>query len=124
MAMLNLKTVIEALADKEHRKWLKAQIKERDEKIAKLEHENLDLVHEKLALAKKVETLMSRGKHINGGICLFRVKDNGKIDKTPLCHKCKLPIVQSPMDREAWVCSGCEAVFTRQAIRSAQKAVV
>ncbi|MDR1659817.1 MAG: hypothetical protein LBR94_05690 [Desulfovibrio sp.] len=107
-------------AQKAHIDWLHDQLSVAEKRMREINEENTALLHENRDLRKRLEESTPKADYYDGGICLFKVDKDGNIGRTPLCHKCKLPIAQLPMKRQAWMCTGCKAVFGHGAIQSAK----
>ena len=105
---------------KAHIDFLNDQLKFAQEEIAKLKEERAELLQESQRLSRLLHELEAKEQFVDGGVCLFR-KSNGKINDTPLCHKCKLPM--SHVDPQYWMCSGCEAIFAHTEIQAAKRKI-
>lgn len=100
---------------------LELEIRQAADKIRELEEENSTLRKENARLAGMV---VDDKDFIDAGICLFKKNKDGSVSNTPLCIKCRLPIVQKPKSRVEYSCIGCRAVFSFGAIYSARSKFV
>lgn len=99
---------------------LEVEIRQAADKIRELEEENSKLRKENTRLSGMV---VDEKDFVDAGVCLFKRDKDGSIDNTPLCIKCRLPIVQKPKSRVEYSCIGCKAVFGFGAIISARRKV-
>ena len=100
---------------------LELEIRQADKKIRELEEENSALRKENVRLSGMI---VDDKDFVDAGICLFKKNKDGSVDNTPLCVKCRLPIVQKPKSRVEYTCIGCKAVFGFGAILSARNKLV
>lgn len=99
---------------------LELEIRQAADKIRELEEENSKLRKENTRLSGMI---VDEKDFVDAGVCLFKRDKDGSIGNTPLCIKCRLPIVQKPKSRVEYSCIGCKAVFGFGAIISARRKV-
>jgi predicted nucleic acid-binding Zn ribbon protein len=122
-ALSLLKDAPTVAAQKAHIDWLHDQLSAAEKRMREISDENTELLRENRDLRKRLEEATPKDNYYDGGICLFKIDKDGNIGRTPLCHKCKLPIAQLPMKRDVYMCTGCKAVFGQGAIQAAKEKI-
>lgn len=98
---------------------LRTQFALAEQKISVLAEENARLKAE----IGRLKVLVPDEQFFDAGVCLFKVVD-GVVAQTPLCKRCKMPIVQNPNNRREFHCTQCRALFPIHSIQAARRRAV